>query len=895
MIAPPRHFFLIVLLLGCCLSALAQEATAIRPDSLTTLVIPSDTAAVPSVIKSQSSDLDTLIRYSALTVDHQVEDRKTLLIGKAQVQFKNMTLRAGQISMDWSQSLIVAEGSVDTVWVKAQNPGDSTATVTWRDQPVFVDQGDEMHGFKMIYNYKTEKASVIKGRTTMENAFYTGDHVKMITRDVFNVARGRYTACDADSPHYFFFSRRMKMMVNDKVIARPIVFFLHNIPVAALPFAVFPLKRGRHSGIIMPRYGESYSEGRYLRELGYYWAPNDYYDVKSTVDFFEKTGWLFRSELNYAMRYWLNGSINGSMTRKNFSGGVKSRRWDLNVRHDQTIDQNTRFSANGYFVSDKNFYRDLSPNLDTRLNRELRSNATFSKYWPDSKNSLTVNVSQTRDLQTDNLTTILPQASFRMGQRQPFKPQETRSRRQQSTRRREQPPWYQSIYFSYNSRLINSERRYTTTAADFSKFEKKELTRELEHSASVSMSSPKKFFGWLDLSQYINFNENWYDKTREYYLNRTTNTIESRDKNGFATRHTFQYSASANTKIYGMITPGIGKLLALRHVVTPRLSFSYQPDFSERFWGYYQYLADTTGRIQKNDRFRSTPGYGQKSVNFSVSNLFQAKIKSGEQEKKLDLFSFDLNSGYNFEVEQYRLSPLTSAVRANPASNFSLTLSTTHDFYQYDETLNRRVNRYLFQDGGWKHGDFFRLTNFRFNSSLRLASKSGSNTGRPGQSQPQSSRLEAMEDVQYELPDEELSVLEEEGRRTGDRFGVDERLRGFNVSWRTSLSFEYVLNRSNPNRTVRNYNLSISGLELSLTRNWRISYNAHFDLKERTVSYHTFTFYRDLHCWEATLVWVPSGIAKRYYFRINIKAPQLQDLKLERRGGTARSSAFGYY
>lgn len=894
MIFQHKHFLFIFFLLSCH-SVLAQDTTAVRPDSLSALALPPDSLALPSVIKSQSSDLDTLIRYSAQDVDHQIEARRTVFIGKAQVQFKNMTLRAGRISLDWNQNLIVAEGIVDTVWVKNDHSGDSVATLSWRDQPVFIDQGDEMHGFKMIYNYKTEKASVIQGRTAMENAFYTGAQVKMTSRDVFNVSHGNYTACDADSPHYFFYSRRMKMMVNDKVIARPIVFFLHNIPVAALPFAVIPLKRGRHSGLIMPRYGESYTEGRYLRELGYYWAPNDYFDTKSTVDFFEKTGWLFRSEFNYAMRYWLNGSIDGSMTRKNFSGGVKSRRWDLNVRHDQTIDQNTRFSANGYFVSDKNFYRDLSPNLDTRLNRELRSNATFSKYWPDSKSSLTVNISQTRDLQTDNLTTILPQASFRMGQRQPFKPQETRSRRQQSTRRRELPPWYQSIYFSYNSRLINSERKYSTTTSDLNKIEKKELTRELEHSASVSMSSPKKFFGWLDLSQYLNFNENWYDKTRDYYLNRSTNTIESREKGGFATRRTFQYSASANTKIYGMITTGIGNLIALRHVVTPRLSFSYQPDFSERFWGYFQYLTDTTGRVQKNDRFRGTPSFGQKSVNFSVSNLFQAKIQSGEQEKKLDLFSFDLSSGYNFEVEQFRFSPLTSALRANPASNFSLTLSTTHDFYRYDETLQRRVNRYLFQDGGWKHGDFFRLTNFRFNSSIRLASKSKSKTKSSNQFQQQSSRLAAMEDVQTEVTEEELSVLEEEGRRTGDRFGVDERLRGFNVSWRTSLSFEYVLNRSIPSRTVRNYNLSLSGLELILTRNWRISYNAHFDLKERTVSYHTFTFYRDLHCWEATLVWVPSGIAKRYYFRINIKAPQLQDLKLERRGGTARSSAFGYY
>ena len=51
------------------------------------------------------------------------------------------------------------------------------------------------------------------------------------------------------------------MIVNDKVIAKPIVMYIGNIPVAALPFAVFPHRTGRHSGIIIPRYGESAREG----------------------------------------------------------------------------------------------------------------------------------------------------------------------------------------------------------------------------------------------------------------------------------------------------------------------------------------------------------------------------------------------------------------------------------------------------------------------------------------------------------------------------------------------------------------------------------------------------------------------------------------------------------
>ncbi len=279
-------------------------------------------------------------------------------------------------------------------------------------------------------------------------------------------------------------------------------------------------------------------------------------------------------------------------------------------------------------------------------------------------------------------------------------------------------------------------------------------------------------------------------------------------------------------------------------------------------------------------------------VNFSVRNLFQMKRGIGEKEKKIDLFSMDFSTAFNFKAKQYRLSDLRTSWQANPVNNFSLSAGTTHSFYAYDPDLQSRVNRYLFDHGGWRDGDFLRLTSLNLNASIRLQGKGEKKTEKPGTETglPEEGE-EGMMPMAQE--DTELDVLEESVSRRGDRFEGDRAFQKLSIPWRVNLTFNFYLDKSqNPDKPTKRYYLDVSGAEVSLTNNWRIGYSAHYDLEKGIVSYHRLTFYRDLHCWEAQIDWVPSGISKRFYFRINIKAPSLRDIKLERRGGAA--SVLGY-
>ncbi|MBN1541447.1 LPS-assembly protein LptD [candidate division KSB1 bacterium] len=849
--------------------------------------LPDTAASLSRPSAERSSDLDTTLHYQARSVHNSLRDRKTVLSGDAVVTYKAITLKAGRIVVDWDAKEVVAEGRVDSVWVYNADHSDSSRVAHVAEEPVLIDGQTRMTGERMLFNYQSEKGRVVRGRTDVEDGTYVGLQIKKVGEKTLNVSHSSFTTCDLDSnPHYHFEARRMKMIVQERVIAKPVVMYLGRIPVAALPFAVFPTRRGRHSGLIVPTFGESAVEGRYLRGLGYYWAPNDYFDARGMVDFFEKSGWLFRSGINYAVRYNLSGTLSGSLTRKNFQSlyqpDYQERRWDLRIQHNQTIDPTFRISASGYFVSDNSFYKDLSTNLSMRLKQELRSNATLSKSWPEKKLSLSANFSRVENLQNGNITETLPQLTFRRSQSQLFKS----SKSVRSAERRSRTDnWYESLYFSYSSNLNNTRRRSGNSETT----QQEQRDFQINHKLNFSLNSPKKYFGWLALNQNFSIDEDWFDKSTEYRYDAESGTIRSSQVDGFAARHLFQYGASASTKLYGMFTPGIGNITALRHVMSPSLAFRYRPDFSEELWGYYESVETSAGETTKRDRFGGTPSGEVKSVNMSVQNLFQMKRGFGEQEKKVDLFSVNLTSGYNFAAQSYQLSDLQSSWQANPARNFSLSAGTTHTFYQWDPDNNQRIDRYLFADGGWKSAQLARLTNLRLNFSLRLESKGETRRSESGSRMPDPNAIDEIGPEEEEI---EPDVLEENLNSTDDRFQDDSAISRLAIPWRVNLTFNFSLSRLNPDNPVRRYYLDVSGAQVQLTQNWRIGYSAHIDLEENKVSYQRFSIYRDLHCWEAQIDWVPSGISKRIYVRINIKAPVLKDIKLEKHGGMG--SVLGY-
>lgn len=807
--------------------------------------------------------LDTIVTYEANRIEIDVERNVTYLEGHAIVRYRTMTLEAGRIVVDMKSKTMTAEPLADTTDGTAT---DDTLAARDRGMPVFTERGERIVGERMEYNFETQKGRVLRGRTQFDDGFYFGQAIKKVSDTVLNVWGAEFTTCDRlESPHFHFWSRRMKIIMNDKVIARPIVMYLGHVPIAVLPFAVFPTKQGRHSGLIMPRYGVSALEGRYLRDMGYYWAINDYVDAEFKADFFERSGWFFRTNWNYALRYKFRGSISGSLTRKSFGFGgqqQRQRRWDLAIQHSQELSPTLRIAVNGTFSSDRSFYRDFSNNRDSRLRQQLISNATITKRWPESGDNLTINLSQTTTLSTGGFNRSLPRLSFTHSRRRLFSPPEERGRRGglagrpslQSLR------WYHNIYYQYSANFFNEQSRLNDTT-------RTETRTQLTQDASLAFSSPGKLFGWLSLTQSLRYREQWFDRRFEFSLDRGTNRVVADTVRGFSARREFSYTVSANTTVYGTFRPRIGHVQGIRHVVRPSLSFSYTPDYTKPPFRYFTTLTDTSGRKIVRSRFPGGSRGNVANLSFAVTNLFQMKIGEGEEARKVNLFNLDFRSGYNFAADSLRLSDLQSSLRANPTRTFAVSVSSSHTFYKTDEA-GRKINRFLFKERGPLGA--LRLVNVRADLRWQIS-------GGPRRSAAAGSAVEAAGSP----------VL---GPRR-DRFEPGAAFRNFNMSWRASFALSYSINRSDPRRTRRFSYLDISGAELQLTRKWRIGYRGRFDLVKRELVDHSFTFYRDLHEWEAVFRWSPIGRARGFYLRIGLKAPILRDIKFEKVGGSR--SVFG--
>ncbi|MBT5760493.1 MAG: hypothetical protein HOI55_12660, partial [Candidatus Marinimicrobia bacterium] len=347
-----------------------------------------------------SNDMNFPVIYSANKIHYRLKDEETDFKGNANINHEKTNLEAGFVTVNWKSNMLNAIPKLEK------------DTLNEPIRPLIKEKGkDPMSGDEMTYNLETKKGRIIQGHTKADDGYYTGDQIRNETEKVIFIENSTYTTCDLDTAHFHFESKRMKVIQNDIVIARPIILHLGQIPIFGLPLGIFPHKGGqRHSGWIMPSYGESKSRGQYLQGLGFYWAASDYWDSKFTLDFGDMEGAVFKMNNAYRMRYKFNGNLNirnqqflsGS---NNISDITNARKSSTNIRwnHTQKLRYNQSFNANVTYSSsgDYDFRKKYGQTEAERMNQKAISNMSYSKRWPKAKNSISVNIYENRDLLID--------------------------------------------------------------------------------------------------------------------------------------------------------------------------------------------------------------------------------------------------------------------------------------------------------------------------------------------------------------------------------------------------------------------------------------------------------------------------------------------------------------
>jgi lipopolysaccharide assembly outer membrane protein LptD (OstA) len=753
------------------------------------------------------------------------------------LKYLDYELQADVIILNQETMIMEAYGVPDTA-----NPTRYTGT------PIFIEGSERYEAFKIVYNFKTRTGNITMGSTEMEGGYYAGDKIKQVEPGTFFIEDGKYTTCNLPEPHYYIGSPQMKIMQKDKLVAQPVFLYVDDIPVFAIPFGVFPSHSGRSSGLIAPAYGQDATYGFYLSHLGYFFAINDYIDLALQGNFFTKGRVDINSRFRYVKRYKYSGTLDlgGSRIRLGEPNDLDRNyadEWRIGLTHTQNVNPTTNINANVNIVSSKSFFNNSTNNLEDLLRQNALSNVTITKFWEESPYSLNINYFRDQNLVTGEIFQRIPSVNFTRSQTFPFRNKNTSLL---------DLKWYENVAFTYNANFLINQIKKLETDTTVEKIYSKDLRGGLQQ--VLNMNVPFKF-SYFNLAPFFNYTEAWFNK----YILRTFNPLDSQviteDVKALKGFRYFNTGISLNTKIIGIFNTRIFGIRGIRHTINPTITYNYQPDFTKATWGIYRTYTDATGNevlynMFEREVFPGAPGMEVSAINFSVGNIFEMKTRATDTtENKFQLLNVDAGISYNFAADSLKLSELGLSYRTQIGEIFNISGNASFNFYKFIKNVGR-INQYLWNT----EKRIADLTSFNISMGTSL---SGGELTTVDTSKTKDKELDDYSGAYEDLPPD------------------------FTIPWQLSLSYNYSINKFDPTVFSKSSNLSGS-FSFSPTQNWKLSLSGSFDIFERQFSAPYVTVYRDLHCWEMSLNWIPLGNYRGFRFELKVKAPQLQDLKITR-------------
>lgn len=795
-----------------------------------------------------SNGVDTVVVYNAMdSVIYSISSRTMSMYSRSDVKYKDMRLTADRIDVNWNTSVLHAFARTDTTKDTTRTRGVKAPPDTSKKKqpgaPVMREGKEEYHGRELTYNFQTKKGKIDVGETTMDQGYYHGEDIKKIDADVLFVQNGRYTTCDKPDPHYFFFSPRMKVMSGDKIVAEPVYLYIANVPVFVLPFAVLPNKGGRRSGVIAPAYGED-NRGRYLTHLGYYDAISDYMDLGVNSDLYTKGGWTLRANYQYALRYLFSGALSTEYRKiivgeDNDPNRERSSAYQVTINHHQEIDPTMRMDANFTFASNNNYLNTI--NLDQALNQTIASNATVSKQWEGTPNSITLSVSRQQNLRDGTLQENLPSLSFSHSQSYPFRHEDEYGGGSTDY------AWYENIGLTYSASAQSNHSKsnrtvqvktlvpgtlYGTTAYE------DDRTQTLNQDFRV-LIAPK--LGYFTISPNFSYTDS-RTHTRNIVpgMNADSTNVDFITQSDWGRAGTISTGVSIDTRLYGILQPNMLGVAAFRHTLTPSLSLIYNKQIIGSPLPEKQMLAQ-----------------------FNLGNLFEMKTiaPEGKDPSRITLLNLSTGISYDFAADSMHFSDIPVSFRTNIGNILNVDGSLNYDLYQRIPDANGNYQR--IKQFEWGNGRLARLTNvhFGFSTSLSGEKKQHSTGSAEGGSANDTSTVHNV--------------------RSGFIGLYDTEEPDFSIPWNLSLGMDYSETKDPP--TSRSVNLR-GDLGFSLTPNWKITASGSYDVTNMQFAAPNINISRDLHCWLMNFSWVPTGSYRHYQLEIRVKAPQLRDIKLTKSG-----------
>ncbi|MBO9617568.1 MAG: LPS-assembly protein LptD [Niabella sp.] len=854
-------------------------------------------------LKMSKDTLSGPVKYYAQDSIVGFMDSKTMdLYGKAKTEYQDMTLTAPTISVNQEKHMISAKAGRD-----------STGEIS--DYADMKQADNEFKSEHMEYNFKTQQG-ITKGTITQQgDMFVHSDIVKKVDERTMYSQGTFFTTCNLDHPHFGFRARKSKIINKKLAVTGAIRPEFDSVPIPIyLPFGIFPLYQGRHSGILSPSFERNDVQGLGLSRLGYYKVINDNWDVQVYGNIYSYGSWSANVQPTYRKRYKYQGSLNFGLqaTKRNFKGDpdyYSTKTYTLNWAHssDSRARPGTNFSANVNMSSTR--YNENIPNSNLmNYNNTAGSSITYSKTWQDKPFALTVSANHNQNNAARLVTVNFPNAAFTVNTLYPLQKKEAVGPKK----------WYEQLGIGYQvgfqtaapfyeysdsvKALLRQEGKYRNV------FRRMWDTLQWNGTQSIpiSLSLPPILGGAVMISPSISYSQTFMNRKTYYTFIPELDTVVGTATNNLAIRHQMSMGISFNSALYGTYNFKSKNIVAIRHVIRPTVALSYTPDLNKGNYQAVEVTNKTTG-LKSVYYYDQLAGIGAAPVsiftarkfggiNFGLDNNLEMKVRAKKGKKNSDsdtaddgtvntskvdengfkkvrlIDGFGITSSYNMFADSMKLSPFAMYFRTNLFDKINLSANGTIMPYRLD--ANGAPTKYYAWEG--KRFNIGTLTNASVSMSTSFQSK-------PKDANKAKQRQEA---INKQMNDPMLQ---------GDRQRLMEYMQqnpaefvDFNTQWSVNLS--YSLTYTKPSSVTGSYAARYSGITSSssfsgsfnLTPKWNFSVNGYYDFATSKIQTFSMAISRDLHCWQLSVNVTPVGIYRYFNFTISPKAGILQDLKINR-------------
>ena len=858
-----------------------------------------DSIRLDSIQRAKANGIEAPVQYAA--DDSLIYDAKTktaYMFGTSKVDYQNMKLNSDKIYMSLDSSIVRATGSPDT-----------TAEDGIKGKPQFSMGTDEYKSDTMAFNFKSKRGLIKDVYTEQEDGYLKGELGKRDSTGTIYLKHGRYTTCDDPHPDFYIALSRAKVRPGKDVVFGPAYLVVADVPLPlAIPYGFFPFSKKYSSGFIMPSYGDEQTRGFFLHNGGYYFAINDKMDLKLLGEIYTKGSWGITATSNYRKRYRYSGSFMASYqdSREGDKGmadyhKTESFKVQWNHTQDQKANPFRTMSASVNFATSS--YE--SNNLTSMYNPQARtqSTRTSSIRWSTGFSSLNMTLDGTfniaQNMRDTTLDVTLPNLTVNVSRFYPFR------RKHMAGKER----WYEKISLTYTGELKNSIEKVKENRILKTNFFK-EWRNGISH--KVPIQADFSLFKYINVKPNITITDRMYSQKvmrgwdKDKQMEVATDTVY-----GFHNLIDWSMGISASTKIYGFWTPNRkifgDKIQAIRHVITPTISFSYTPDFSESRYGYYDtYLrTNSDGSVSlveyspfANNVFGAPGNQKSESISFGISNNLEMKVKSDKDStgyKKISLIDkLAINMSYNAAAKRHPWSDINADLVLKWWKSYTFSMHARFAMYAYE--LDNNGNPFVSDHTEFHFGRFPRFQGLSQNFSFIINPEKIKKWfgGGDEEEEENSNNNEGIDTKMESNIDDKMEQGKHAAKKKG---GIAETDRDgymkFSMPWSLTIGYGITMRENTSGKFDKkhmrypytfSHTLNCTG-NIRISDGWNINFASGYDFDAHKLSMTTASLSRDLHCFNMSAFVVLYPYTS-YNFTFRCNASTLTDaLKYDKNSG----------